>query len=452
MVRMTMRIGLGTLGLLAGLGAPRLAAQSWQLPASDPVGIARSGTGVAFGNNLEAAALNPALLATLRDRSGSVYLAFGQELQSAQVTLASNQSVLSSSDRNRFLPALGAAWRLNPTMVLGLKLDQPFMRHARMPLEYTGRFQGQAFDLNTHRLEGQLGWAVTPNWAIGASLGVTRIQYAWDNQVRTVVPVGTTTGLMESDLHQDGTKLAPSYSIGFRWAPNARWTVGGTYVGSIRTTLPLSASYGAIAPTYYAADGVGTAPVGTSGNGLTQRTTTQVSPGSGRITLPGKLSLGVRQRVNQAFTWEADLHYMLGSQTELPGLPAATPAGGASASGPNQGGAFRSGLGMSLMGELTFSKNWTVRLGASLDPALRADSDVEPLVGGAKSSGLSAGFGYKMFGGELNLGYQFRQSQDTQTANLEGIWSRTGYTPTAASEGRVEGMGHLWSIGYKRSF
>ena len=450
MVRMTVRIGVGALGLLAGLGAP-LAAQSWQLPASDPVGIARSGTGVAFGNNLEAAGLNPALLATLRDDS-SAYLALGQELQAAQATLAANQSVNYSSDRNRFLPALGGAWRLNPTMVLGLKLDQPFMRHAKMPLDYTGRFQGQAFVLNTHRLEGQLGWAYSPNWAFGASLGVTRIQYAWDNQVRTVVPVGNTIGLMESDLHQAGTKIAPSYSLGFRWAPNSRWTLGGAYVGSIKTTLPLSASYGTNAPTYFGGDGTGTAPVGTSGNGLTQRATTNLTPGSGGITLPGKLSLGVRQRVNQVFTWEADLHYILGSQTELPSLPSATPAGAASASAPNQGRPFRSGMGMSLMGELSFSKNWTVRLGASLDPALRADSDVEPLVGGAKSSGLSGGFGYKMFGGELNVGYQYRQSQDIDTANLEGIWSRTGYAPTPASTTRVEGMGHLWSVGYKRAF
>jgi hypothetical protein len=144
---------------------------------------------------------------------------------------------------------------------------------------------------------------------------------------------------------------------------------------------------------------------------------------------------------------------MLGSQTQLPGLPVASPAGAAtSASAPDQGKPFRSGLGLSLMAELTFSRNWTVRLGASLDPALRADSDVEPLVGGAKSSGLSGGFGYKMFGGELNLGYQYRQSQDVDTANLEGNWSKAGYVPTPASTSRVEGMGHLWSVGYKRSF
>jgi len=439
--------GLGILGLLAGLGAPRLAAQSWALPASDPVGIARSGAGVAYGNSLEAAALNPALLATLRDGS-SAYLSAGMEIQAAQATLQSNGLVQYSTDRNRFLPALGAAWRLNRSLVLGFKLDEPFLRHAQLPTTYTGRFQGQAIDLKTQRFEGQFGWSASPNWAFGASAGLTRIQYSSDNMVRTNVG----PGLMESDLHQSGAKFAPSYSLGFRWAPNSRWTVGGSYVSAIKTTLAMDASYGAIAPTFYSLDGLGPAPVGTSAAGAAQMAGTQLRPGSGGITLPGKVTLGVRQRVNQAFTWEADVRYVLGSQTELPGYPSATPAGGTAVSGAGRSTAFRSGFGLSLMGELNLSKNWVVRIGAALDPALRANSDLDPLVGGAKSSGLSGGFGYRVFGGEVNVGYQFRQSEDVDRDGLDGAWSSAGLTANPASVTRVEGMGHLWSIGYKRTF
>ena len=444
---------MGTLALLAGLGAPHLAAQSWALPASDPVGIARSGAGVAFGNSLEAAALNPALLATLRD-AHSAYLALGMEMESAQATLQSNSIVQYSEDRSRSLPALGVAMRLSPTLVLGGKLDEPFLRHAQMPTSYAGRFQGQAIDLKTHRLEAQLGWAYTPNWAFGASLGLTRIQYAWDNMVRTVVTTsGSTPGLMESDLHQSASKLAPSYSLGFRWAPNSRWTVGGTYVGAISANLALGASYGSLPASFYALSGYGAAPAGSAASGATQRAGTTLSAGHGRITLPGKLTVGVRQRVNQSFTWEADLRYVLGSQTELPGYPSATPAGASTATGSGESTAFRSGLGLNLMAELTLSKRWTVRLGASMDPALRSDGNVDPVLGGAKSSGLSGGFGYRMFGGELNFGYQYRQSQDTDVPNLEGVWknSNTGYSTTSTST-RVEGMGHLWSLGFKRAF
>ncbi len=453
MARKTARIGVGTLGLLAGLGATRLAAQSWELPASDPVNIARSGTGVAFGNNLEAASLNPALLATLRD-DRSAYIAAGMEMQAAKATLQSNSSTLYSSDRNRFLPALGAAWRLDPTLVLGFKVDQPFMRHAEMPITYSGRFLGEAFDLTTRRVEAQLGWAASPNWAFGASLGGTRIDYSWDDQVRSVVSTPATgpLGLMETDLHQGGSKTAPSYSLGFRWAPNSRWTLAGIYVGAIKATLPLKASYGSQPPSYTYLDGVANAPAGTSAAGAQQLAATRLNSGSGGITLPGKLTLGVRQRVNQVFTWEADVRYLLAGQTTLPGHPAASPAGQATVYSPGNVNAFRNGWGISVMGELTLSKNWTARIGAELDPALRADSDVEPLVGGAKSSGLSGGFGYKALGGELSLGYQYRQSQSVDTPNLDGTWKSTGYAANPGSVTRVEGMGHLWSVGYKRTF
>jgi long-subunit fatty acid transport protein len=457
MARLMTRIGFGTLGLLAGLGAPRLAAQSWALPASDPVGIARGGTGVAYGNSLEAAALNPALLATLRD-GNSAYVAVGLELQAAKTTLQANQIVQYSVDRNRFLPALGANWSLGPALMLGLKIDEPFLRHVEMPANYAGRFNGEAFNLDTHRMEAQLGWAITPNWAAGASLGVTQIQYSWDNMIRTVVenpnplaPPNSPMGLMESDLRQKGSAFAPSYSLGFRWAPNSRWTVAGVYVGSISATLPLRASYGSTAPSYYGLDGVSSPQVGTSQAGAAQRGVTQLGAGRNTITLPGKVTVGVRQRVNQLFTWEMDLRYVLGSQTVMPGMPSATVPGASPVSGPGVGSSYANGLGLSVMGELNLTKRWVVRLGASMDPSLRTDNNVEPLIGGAKTAGFSGGFGWKVFGGQVNAGYQYRQSQNVRTPNLQGSWPSTGYAPVQGTT-QVEGMGHLLSIGYKRSF
>lgn len=455
MKRISTRLGVGTFALLAGLGAPRLAAQAMALPATDPVGIARSGAGVAYGNSLEAAALNPALVATLRDQV-SFYLAAGKEMESAQATLRSNSRVLYSDDRNRTLGAFGLAARVGPDLAIGLKYDQPFMRHARMPVEYAGRFQGQSLDLKTRRVEAQLGWAASPNWAFGASVGVTRIQYAWDNMVRSVVNytpasgVSTPLGLVESDLHQSGAKTVPSYSLGFRWAVNSRWTVGGTYVGTIRGTLPLSAAYGSVPASYYTPTGTQPAPNGIAVPGAALQSATALAAGDGTIALPGRIALGVRQRVNQVFTWEFDARYVLGKQTRMPGYPTAT-VNGATVSGSRQGSGFRNGLGMSLMGELTLSKLWVLRMGASLDPALRSDQSVDPLVGGAKAAGLSAGFGFKCLGGEVNAGYQYRQSQDVDVVGLEGTWTAAGYATTPTST-RVEGMGHLWALGYKRAF
>ena len=63
----------------------------------------------------------------------------------------------------------------------------------------------------------------------------------------------------------------------------------------------------------------------------------------------------------------------------------------------------------------------------------------------------STGFGYKIAGGELSFGYQFRKSQTTQTTNLDTVWTAHGLT-NLGDRTQVEGMGHLWSIGFKRAF
>jgi long-subunit fatty acid transport protein len=459
MARFVKRVGLGTLGLLLGFGAPRLAAQTWGVTASDPVGIARSGAGVAFGQSLEAASLNPALLASIKEHA-SFFLAMGQELQVTQSTLQSNQRVLFGDDRNRFLPSFGTSWRLNDKVVLGLKLDEPFMRHVQMPLEATSRFQGQSFDLRTNRLEAQGSWALSPHFSLGASLGVTRIRYAASNMVRIPVPalpgqpVADTTnpalGLMELGLQQEGTKVTPSYSLGFRWALNPRWTVGGTYVGAMSTTMPLTSGLTATPAAYYGVTGYGTAIPGTSTFGSALQALTSVQSGSGKLTLPGQATLGVRQRVNQILTWEADLRYVQGSSIAVPGYPTLTGPSG-TVSGTGQGTQFNSGLGASLMGELSLGKSWTMRMGLSQAHNIRQETDVDPMLGGARNFTFSGGFGYRIYGGELNFGYQFRQSQDVDTKNLDHVWSQSGPRLTGATT-RIEGMGHLWSVGFKKAF
>ena len=389
MVRMAKRMGMGVLGLLAGLGAPRLAAQSWALPASDPVGIARSGAGVAYGADLEATALNPALLATLRDRGG-LYLAAGEEMQSSEATLQSNTQTLYSTDRNRFLPSLGFAWRLSPSLVMGMKLDQPFLRHAQMPLDYAGRFQGQALDLTTRRVEVQLGWAASPNWAFGASLGGTRIRYSWDNMVRTVIlqpgTPATPLGLMETDLHQGGTRtvpfLFPGRPVGGQFPLDLRRNLRGRPRGhhAPERLLRLRPHQLLLAHRDPAASRrpVPPGPRRPVRQPAPARRRRHHPPGQGRAGRAPAGEPGVHR--------ELDVRYVFGSSTQLPGYPSSTAPGGSPVSGSGESTSFRSGWGMSLMGELNVAKAWVVRIGASLDPALRDYTAVDPLVGGAKTS------------------------------------------------------------------
>lgn len=447
--------GIGLMALAAGIPS---SAQSLWLPASDPVGIGRSGAGVAFGQSLEAGSLNPALLVTLKERS-SAYLGLGVEMAASQVTLQANQRNLYSDDRNRALPAFGGHWRLSDTFALGLKLDNPFLRHARISPESTVRFLGREFDLTTRRLEFQGAWAPRPDLSFGAGLGFARISYTMSTHLRASVPedpaaamspTNPSMALVELEGKQSGSVVSPSFSLGFRWAINPRWTLGGAAQSQIKGSPSLSAERGSFAPVYVANDGFGTAPVGVEAKGNALLARTAVLPGSGSVSLPAKVMLGVRQRFNPFFTWELDVRYVGGSSFGLPSAPSLnTPSGVVGA--PALSAGYRSGYGASLMTEIAVIKDWTFRLGASLDPALQDDATVNPVISGSRSFAFSAGASYRVWGGELSAGYQFRQNRDIDGTGLEGAWSSLGYRVTGTTT-RVEGMGHLLSIGFKRSF
>ena len=114
-------------------------------------------------------------------------------------------------------------------------------------------------------------------------------------------------------------------------------------------------------------------------------------------------------------------------------------------------GNLHNGTGLSLMGEMALSKLLTARIGVSQEAGLKEDPSVEPLLGGARSSNFAAGLGYRAFGGELSVGWMTRLSQDRDVKNLDGTWSLNG--PGAdGTLTRVETMGHLWSVGFRKAF
>lgn len=428
------------------------------VPASDPAGIARAGAGVAFGRSLEAASLNPALLVTLPGKGG-FFLAGGQEFQSAQDTLQSNQRINFSTDRNRVLPAFGIGLVAGRRVAFGIKVDNPFLRHAIFGPETTTRFLGDELNLEVRRAELQVAFALRDDFSIGFGVGTARIDYASGAALRMAVaanpanPVGAgnpALGLMEQRVRQEGSATVPSASFGLRWAISSRWTLGLTYQGPLQGDVKLRAALGDRPVSYIATDGLSTPPLGISTQGAVLRGLLQPLAGRERIQLPARAALGLRHRSNNSFTWEADLRYTDGAKLELPGqVGVQTPSGAVlSPAGEFLG---QRAIGLSLMGELALGKDWTLRGGLSIDQGLRESTRVEPLLGGAKSAAFSTGFAYRMGRGELSLGYQVRQSQDSESRTLDGAWSISGYRSTGTAT-RVENSGHLYSLGYKVSF
>jgi long-subunit fatty acid transport protein len=238
------------LGLMLGVGALPAAAQGMALPAADPVGIARSGAQVAYGYSLEAASINPAILASLKEARG-FYLAAGLEMSETQQSLESSQKTYNSFDRNRSIGGFGLSNRLSSGLTLGLKLDEPFLRHGRLQDTAPSRFLGDGIDLSAHRLEAQAAWSISPNVSMGIGLGVARLSYDSSTILRLGLPVDPTQassagnpvdGLVDQRVGQSGNKVVPSYSLGLRWALNPRWTMGFAHQSGLKGDLDLKAN------------------------------------------------------------------------------------------------------------------------------------------------------------------------------------------------------------------
>ncbi len=446
------------MGLILGVGALPVAAQSMALPAADPVGIARCGAQVAYGYSLEAAATNPALLASLREKGG-VYLSAGIEVSATQQTMESTQQALFSFDRNRTIAAFGLARRLGTGLTLGLKLDEPYLRHGSLVDNAPSRYLGDGIDLSARRLEGQAAWALTPNVSVGLGFGLARLSYASTSVMRFGVPNDPTSlissgnpvnGLVEQRVGQSADKVVPSYSLGARWALNPRWTLGFAYQSGLKGDLAMKAGFRDANLGLFANDGLSTPPIGADPRAATLLAASHAIPGGpSTLELPAQMTLGVRHRNMPFMTWEADLRWTSGSLNVPTFAAVQTPSGVVTAPWELPHG--KSHLGLDASAELELGKSWTLRAGLSFDQRSVEPAVTEPLLGGSPAAGFSFGAGYRVWGGQLNVGYQFRQSQDQDTTHVNGVWSSAGYRPVGTRV-RMEGEGHLVALGYKMTF
>jgi long-subunit fatty acid transport protein len=446
------------MALVLGMGALPVAAQSMALPAADPVGIARSGAQVAYGYSLEAAATNPALLASLREKNG-FYLSAGLEASSTQRSLESNQQTDFSTDRSRGLVAFGLAMRLSPMLTLGLKLDEPYLRHGKLLDGAPSRFLGDGIDISTHRLEGQAAWALSPNLSVGLGLGVARLGYESTSVLRVNVPNSPALpvsagnpveGMVEQRAGQSGNKLVPSYSLGARWALNPRWTLGFTHQSGLKGDLDMKAGFRNTNLGYFDNYGQTPAPLGIEPRAATLLASSQVVAGGAPLELPSQTTLGLRHRLTPMMTWEADVRWFSASLQVPTFASVQTPSGTVSA--PMELPHGRSHFSFNLSSELELGKFWTLRGGLAFEQRSIDANAAEPLLGGSRTAAFSIGAGYKVWGGELNLGYQYRQSEDQDTRRLTGDWTASGFLATPYNRVRMEGMGHLMAIGFKKTF
>jgi long-subunit fatty acid transport protein len=213
--------------------------------------------------------------------------------------------------------------------------------------------------------------------------------------------------------------------------------------------LALSAGYFG-GPSYVGTNGYPPVLAGSGAQGAAMLARSTPRPGEGSFKLPGKATLGVRNRVNNLFTWELDIHATQGGLRMPAWASLDTPNGTVSA--PGEVPTTKSTVGFSALGEVDLTKSLVLRGGVSFDPATLDATQTNAVLGGASSATFSIGATYRIWGGELSAGYAYRQSRDVVVpGGTDGTWDQGGYAPST-TPARIEGMGHLLSVGYKFAF
>jgi long-subunit fatty acid transport protein len=243
--------------------------------------------------------------------------------------------------------------------------------------------------------------------------------------------------------------VVPSYSLGLRWAISPRWTLGFTHQSGLKGDLGLKSDFRDANLGLFANDGLSIAPNGAAVRAAALLAGSGTSTGSATLELPSQTTLGIRHRITPMVTWETDLKWTSASLRVPSFATVQTPSGSVAA--PSDLPQGKSHLSLSASVEVELGTFWTLRSGLALDQRSVDESSTEPLLGGSRTAAFSIGAGYKVWGGELNFGYQFRQSEDQDTRRLDGVWSSTGFR-AAGTRGRMEGMGHLLALGFKMMF
>jgi len=320
---------------------------------------------------------------------------------------------------------------------------------------------GDGINLSAHRMEAQAAWALNPNVSVGFGVGAARLSYASTSVMRFAIPnvdqtqavssANPVNGLVEQRVGQSADKVVPSYSLGLRWAFNPRWTLGFAYQSALKADLDMKAGFRDANLGLFNKYGLSPAPLGIDTQAASLLAASQpMAGGASTLELPSQATIGIRHRNMPFMTWEADLRWTSANLRVPSFATVQTPSGTVSA--PSELPHGKSHFGLNASTELELGKFWTLRAGLSLEQRSVDASYTEPLLGGSPTAAFSIGVGYRMWGGELNLGYQYRQSQDQDTRRLTGDWGPSGFQATPVNRIRMEGMGHLMALGYRMSF
>jgi long-chain fatty acid transport protein len=94
------------------------------------------------------------------------------------------------------VPAVYAAWKVNPRLGIGIAIDAPFGLKTEWNAPWSGMFAGVLSDVKTMNFNPVAGYRIGSHWLIGAGVSYQRMEATLSNGVTPLVPaaVGTVEG------------------------------------------------------------------------------------------------------------------------------------------------------------------------------------------------------------------------------------------------------------------
>lgn len=221
-----------------------------------------------------------------------------------------------------FIPASYAAYRINDSWYVGIAINAPFGLSTKANFTWAGQVYSRTSEIFSINANPIVGYRI--NDQLSVALGI-QIQYLDTRLTRAVgTGVGAATGTLEGD----------AWGVGF--------TAGVTFTPAEGTEIGLGFRSGV----EHELEGTRTTPLG-------------VTPIKTSIITPEIVTLGVRQRVTDAFTLAATVEWTNWSRLKAPGIVNAV-TGTPVQAFPFQ---YDDGWFFSLGGEYAFSESFTARAG-----------------------------------------------------------------------------------------
>lgn len=317
-----------------------------------------------------------------------------------------------------YVPAFYAAYQINDNFYLGLSVNGPFGLATKPNYAWAGQTYARTSEVFSANITPTIGYRFNDYIAFGAGL---QIEY-FDVTLKQGVPVGGLPAATDPSAILTGDDTNVGFTFGLTLTPMEGTEIGLGFRSSVEHELEGKLTFPGFPSTV---------------------------PIKAKLKTPEMISLGVRQRVNEAFTVLGTVEWT--NWSRLGTIPVTNKTTGAAVTIPGAGELalpfeYDDGWFFALGGEYDWN-NWTFRAGVGYELSPIDNNNRSLRLPDDDRLWLSIGTTYKPSENlAFNLGYSYLTTFDTEV-NVGS--SNVHYTAPLTFAGNVDADVHIISAGFQ---